>query len=146
MNCGTARTAPPARARPSTAGAAPGSIMAAIITTHTAIKDANDPSLVATPMSIPCICQTAMPQDAAASPSVAVSAAAIVAVLLVAKAVVNPWSVMSSPGFVRWGGGGPAGIPVEVVLEGAEGVVPVAAERGQELLGYLHRCRPQPVP
>ncbi len=54
------------------------------------MKNANEPSLVATPMSIPCICQTAMPQDAAASPSVAVSAAAIAAVLPVAKVVVNP--------------------------------------------------------
>ena len=90
MNSGTARTPPLAWARLSTAGAAPGSIIAAIITTHTAMKDANEPSLVATPMSIPCICRTARPQDAAASPSVAVSAAAIAAVLAVAKVVVNP--------------------------------------------------------
>ncbi len=43
------------------------------------MKDANEPSRVATPMSIPRICQTAMPQDAAASPSVPVSAAAAAA-------------------------------------------------------------------
>jgi hypothetical protein len=90
MNSGTARTPPLAWVRLSTAGAAPGSIIAAIITTHTAMKDANEPSLVATPMSIPCICQAAMPQDAAASPSVAVSAAAIAAVLALARVVVNP--------------------------------------------------------
>jgi hypothetical protein len=41
-------------------------------------------------MSIPCICQTAMAQDAAASPIVAAIAAAITAVLAVAKVVVNP--------------------------------------------------------
>jgi hypothetical protein len=54
------------------------------------MKDANEPSLVATPISIPCICQTATTQDAAASPIVAASAAAIAAVLAVAKVVVNP--------------------------------------------------------
>ena len=70
--------------------AAPGSIIAAIITTHTAMKEANEPSLVATPMSMPCICHTAMPQDAAASPSVAVSAAAIAPAFAVAKVVANP--------------------------------------------------------
>ena len=71
MNSGTARIPPLAWARLSTAGAAPGSIIAAIIATHTAMKNANEPSLVATPMSIPCICQTATTQDAAASPSAA---------------------------------------------------------------------------
>src|SRR5215831_2736525 len=80
MNSGTARTPPPTLARLSTAGAAPGSIIAAIITTHTAMKDANEPSLVATPMSIPCICRTATTQDAAASPSVAANTAAVAAV------------------------------------------------------------------
>jgi hypothetical protein len=48
-----------------TAGAAPGSIIAAIIGTHRATKDANEPSRVATPMSIPFICRTATTQDAA---------------------------------------------------------------------------------
>jgi hypothetical protein len=52
------------------------------------MKDANEPSLVGTPMSIPRICQTAMPQDAAASPSVAVSTAAIAAALTGGLAVV----------------------------------------------------------
>src|SRR5262245_43770445 len=79
-NSGTARTPPPPRARLSTAGAAPGSIIAAIITTHTAAKDPNEPSLVATPMSIPRSRQTATPQHAAASPSVAARATAVAAV------------------------------------------------------------------
>jgi hypothetical protein len=58
---------------------APGVIIAAIIATHTAIKPPNEPSRVAVPMSIPFICQTAMTQHAAASPSVPVSAAAVAA-------------------------------------------------------------------
>src|SRR5260370_20358387 len=45
--------------------------------THRATKNANEPSRVATPMSIPCICRTATIQDAAASPSVAVNNAAV---------------------------------------------------------------------
>jgi len=89
MNSGTARTPPLPWVSRSTAGAAPGSIIAAIIATHTAMKNSNEPSLVAAPMSIPCICHTAMPQDAAASPSVAVSAAAVVPVLAAAN-VANP--------------------------------------------------------
>jgi hypothetical protein len=60
-----------------TAGAAPGSIIAAIITTHTAAKNPNEPSSVATPMSIPFICRTATIQATAASPSVAVSATVV---------------------------------------------------------------------
>src|SRR6266487_6224293 len=83
-NSGTVRTRPLARARLKTAGAAPGSIIAAIIDTHSATKNANEPSRVATPMSIPFICRTATTQDAAASPSVAVSAAAVAAVLALA--------------------------------------------------------------
>jgi hypothetical protein len=79
-NSGTARTRPLARARLRTAGAAPGSIIAAIIHTHRATKNANEPSRVATPMSIPFICLTATTQDAAARPSVAVSAAAVAVV------------------------------------------------------------------
>ena len=58
------------------AGAAPGSIIAAIIVTHTAAKNPNDPGRVATPMSMPSISQTAAAQHAAASPSVAASAIA----------------------------------------------------------------------
>src|SRR5580700_3986166 len=79
MNSGTARTPRLAWARLSTAGTAPGSIIAAIITIHTPMKKANEPSRVATPMSIPCICRTASTQDAAASPSVPVSVAAATA-------------------------------------------------------------------
>jgi hypothetical protein len=64
------------------AGVALGSIIAAIIASHRAAKYPNEPSSVATPMSIPFICQTATIHDAAASPSVAISAA--VPTLLVA--------------------------------------------------------------
>ena len=60
--------------------------MAAIIDTHRATKNANEPSCVATPMSIPFICWTATTKDAAASPSVAVSAAAVGAVLALVMA------------------------------------------------------------
>jgi hypothetical protein len=59
--------------------AAPGSIIAAIIATHTAMKKPNEPSWVAVPMSIPRICQAAMTQHAAASPSIPASAAAVAA-------------------------------------------------------------------
>ena len=41
--------------------------------------DANEPRRVATPMPIPLICQTATAQQAAASPSVAASTAAVAA-------------------------------------------------------------------
>ena len=54
------------------------------------MKNPNEPSRVATPMSIPCICQTATTQDAAASPSVATSAAATAAGLAAAEVLVNP--------------------------------------------------------
>ena len=54
------------------------------------MENPNEPSRVATPMSIPCICQTATTQDAAASPSVAASTAAIVAVLPGDEVVVSP--------------------------------------------------------
>jgi hypothetical protein len=63
--------------RPTTAGTAPGSIIAAIIDTHAVTKNENDPSSVETPMSIPLIRCTATSHDTAASPSVAVSAAAV---------------------------------------------------------------------
>ena len=43
-------------------------------------------------------------------------------------------------GFVRLGGAA-----VEVVLERAERAVPVAGQRGQELLRHLHRRGAQPV-
>jgi hypothetical protein len=44
-------------------------------------------------------------------------------------------------GFVRLGGAA-----VEVVLQCAERAVPVAGQRGQELLRHLHRRGAQPVP
>src|SRR4029453_10872766 len=59
-----------------TAGTAPGSIIAAIIHTHRGTKNANEPSSVATPMSIPFICRTATTHAPAASPSVSAAAAA----------------------------------------------------------------------
>jgi len=40
---------------------------------------------------------------------------------------------------------GRAGTPVEVILQRAERAVPVARERGQELLRHLHRRGVQPV-
>src|SRR5258706_3797703 len=58
--------------------------------THRAIKNANEPSWVATPMSIPFICRTATTQDAAASPNVAVSAAALPAVVALVRAIATP--------------------------------------------------------
>jgi len=36
--------------------------------------------------------------------------------------------------------------PVKMVLQGAERAIPVARQRGQELLRYLHRRGAQPVP
>ena len=42
-------------------------------------------------------------------------------------------------------GGWPLSTPVEVVGQGAESAVPVAGQRGQELLRHLHRRQPQPV-
>jgi hypothetical protein len=47
------------------------------------MKKPNEPSRVWAPMSIPFICRTATTQDAAASPSVAASAEAVAAVLVV---------------------------------------------------------------
>src|SRR5258708_14736062 len=85
-NSSTVRARPLASAHFKTAGAAPGSIIAAIIGTHIETKNVNEPSGVVTPMSIPFICQTATPQAAAASPSVAVSAVASAAVLVLVMA------------------------------------------------------------
>src|SRR5215471_1394356 len=85
-NSGTART-PPAWARLSVAGAAPGSIIAAIMAAHTAMKKPNEPSGVAVPMFIPVICQTETTQHTAASPSVAARAAAVAADPAPARAV-----------------------------------------------------------
>src|SRR6266567_5979205 len=69
-NSGAARSRPLARARRTAAGAAPGSIMAAIITSHKTVNDPNGPSLAEAPMSIPLIRWIAMTQQAAATPSV----------------------------------------------------------------------------
>src|SRR5258707_15876737 len=82
---------------------APGSIIAAIIGTHRAAKDTNEPSGVATPMSIPLICRTATTQDVAASPSVAVSAAAVAAVLVLVTAAGPDAGLVAPP----WRAGGP---------------------------------------
>src|SRR2546423_14776572 len=51
------------------------------------MKNAKGPSVVAAPMSIPSVCRAATTQDAAASPSVAVRAAAVgaVRVLVIAR-------------------------------------------------------------
>src|SRR5918999_3311995 len=84
---GTARTRPLARTRLKTAGVAPGSIIAAIIDTHRATKNANEPSLVVAPMSIPFICSTATTQDAPASPRVAASAAVVPLAMVVERGV-----------------------------------------------------------
>jgi hypothetical protein len=60
---------------------APGSIIAAIIVTHTMQRTkANEPSLVATPMFMPRIWSMATTQHAAAAARVAVSTATVVAV------------------------------------------------------------------
>jgi hypothetical protein len=56
-----------------TVGAVPGSIIAAIMVIQTTTKKENEPSRVATPMSIPVISRMARAQHTAASPSVAAS-------------------------------------------------------------------------
>src|SRR5438270_6569054 len=58
---------------------APGSIIAAIIDTHRTTKDANEPSSVAGPMSMPLIWRMATAQQVTASPIVAASAVAVAA-------------------------------------------------------------------
>src|SRR5579864_5232134 len=72
-----ASTRPPARASRRAAGAVPGSIMAAIIGTHTDRKYGSDPSRVATPMSMPRMRWTVNAHAAAPNPTVAVSATAV---------------------------------------------------------------------
>src|SRR3989442_14115877 len=72
--------------------------------THTATKTANEPSGVATPVSIPFICRTATTQDAAASPSVAVSAAAVAAVLALVMAAEREAGAASVPHLDRTAG------------------------------------------
>ena len=71
----------PPDVRLTTAGTAPGSIIAAIIDTHTMTKNPNEPSGVATPMSIPLIRRTATTQDAQAIGSVTISATGVAAAL-----------------------------------------------------------------
>src|SRR5262245_22444361 len=93
-NSGTASTRPLAAADLTTAETAPGSIMAAIIDTHRARKNANGPSSVATPMSIPFIRRIATTQQPAASTSVAVS------VMYRSFAVSRPLVMMSRSLFV----------------------------------------------
>src|ERR1017187_1906563 len=61
-----------------TAGVAPGSIIAAIIVTHTAANEANEPSLVDTPMFMPRISSMLISQHAVDNPRVTVSTAAVV--------------------------------------------------------------------
>src|SRR5215469_18083310 len=73
VNRTAARRVPLRRAFLAIARAAPGSIIAAIIVTHAAAKNPNEPGRVATPMSMPFMSQAAATQHAAASPSVAVS-------------------------------------------------------------------------
>ena len=84
-----------------TAGAAPGSIIAAIIASHSAANDPNEPSSVATPMSIPVICQTATTQQPAASPSVAATTVAVTVVVCLGFAAVPASTAPSSSGFRR---------------------------------------------
>src|SRR5262249_55906000 len=57
------------------AGTAPGSIIAAVITVHTATNDPNEPSAVATPMFMSCISRIATAPAAAAPRSVVIAAA-----------------------------------------------------------------------
>jgi hypothetical protein len=52
---------------------------------------------------------------------------------------------MMSPGFAGRGCGEHAGGPVEVVLQRLKRAVPVAGQRGQELLRHPHRRGTQPV-
>src|SRR5204863_113555 len=63
-----------ARASGTSMAALPGSSIAAIMTAHRATKNANEPSGVETPMSIPCIWRTVTTQAVAARPRVAASA------------------------------------------------------------------------
>jgi hypothetical protein len=64
--------------------------MAAIIVTHKAMKKANEPRRVATPMFIPPIWRTASTQQAAASPTVTVRAVAVAALLSRVVAAARP--------------------------------------------------------
>src|SRR6478735_7013246 len=76
-NIGTLRAALTDRARFITAGTAPGSIIAAIIGTQTAMKAPKEPRSVATPRSMPRIWRSATSQHTAARASVATTAIAL---------------------------------------------------------------------
>src|SRR4051812_48596708 len=92
MKSGTVRTRPSARTLLAAAGSAPGSIIAAIIETHTPAKNQSEPSWVDTPMPvIPLISRSETTQHAAASPSVA---AAVADVLAVACALMRPGALL----------------------------------------------------
>ena len=80
-NSGAVSRRPLAWVRRNSAGTAPGSIMAAIIEAHDAVKKVSEPSLVATPMSMPRIWSMAITQHAAAAPRVAVSTTGVVTVV-----------------------------------------------------------------
>src|ERR1035438_6172947 len=77
-NSGAVSTRPLAWVRRNTDGTVPGSIIAAIIAVHDAVKKANEASLGATPMSMPRIWSMATTQHAEAAPRVAVNTAAVV--------------------------------------------------------------------
>src|SRR6516165_8299383 len=79
---------PPDRASRRAAGAVPGSIIAAIIGTHTDRKERSDPSRVSTPMSMPCMRWIVRAHAAAPSPTVAVSATAVPRLALIIIGVV----------------------------------------------------------
>src|SRR5262245_56580790 len=118
------------------------------------MKATNEPSCVAGPMSIPVICQTAMTQHAAASPSVPASAAAVTAAVAREKAAGSARTSPPPAGTgAFWGSAFIIASVVshrvstspEVVGQCTECAVPVAGQRGQELLRYLHRRGAQPV-
>jgi len=98
MNDGAARAVPFTRTCLTTAGAAPGSIIAAIIVVHVAMKNPNGPGRVATPMSMPPINHAAAAQHAAASPIVVAST------IVGASARRDSTSTISVPSAMRAGG------------------------------------------
>jgi hypothetical protein len=75
-----ASTRPLTRVGRNIAGMAPRSIIAAIIEIHDAAKKVNEPSLVATPTSMPRIWSMATTQHAAAAPRIAVTTTVVAAV------------------------------------------------------------------
>ncbi len=112
---------PPARAARATAGAAPGSIIAAIIASHKTVNDPNEPSRVETPKSIPLIRWIAMTQQAAA-PSVTARAPVRRAVLPAAiegraaaamPATACPLVLRTSRASLSWDGPGRDGLGLQ---------------------------------